>query len=30
MGRYDHEFTHMFAGLEKQLEGIDNPATGRS
>lgn len=25
MSRYEHEFVTMFAGLEKQLEGIENP-----
>lgn len=25
MSRYDHEFTTMFAGLEKQLENTENP-----
>jgi hypothetical protein len=25
MGRYDQEFVTMFAGLERQLESIDNP-----
>jgi hypothetical protein len=25
MSRYEHEFVTMFAGLEKQLENIDNP-----
>lgn len=25
MSRYEHEFVTMFAGLEKQLESIDNP-----
>ena len=25
MGQYDHEFTTMFAGLEKQIANTDNP-----
>ena len=25
MSRYEHEFVTMFAGLEKQLENVDNP-----